>query len=72
MKANKINNKISNIINSDKKIKYPFDGQAPNLIDKFLVLGYDQKTIEFTYKNANIESNSFSNFTFLNLKKGLI
>ena len=34
-----INSKINNI-------KYPFNGIAPNLIDKFLVLGYEQKTIE--------------------------
>ena len=31
-----------------KFIKYPFSGTASNLIDKFLVLGYDQKDIERT------------------------
>ena len=30
-------------IDSEKKVKYPFSGVAPNLIDKFLVLRYDQK-----------------------------
>ena len=33
-------------IDSEKKVKYPFSGIAPNLIDKFLVLGYDQKVID--------------------------
>ena len=37
-------------IDSEKKVKYPFSGVAPNLIDKFLVLGYEQKVIEHTYK----------------------
>ena len=36
----------------NKNIKYPFSGIAPNLIDKFLVLGYEQKTIDITYKNC--------------------
>ena len=41
----------SNIeIDSEKKVKYPFSGVAPNLIDKFLVLGYEQKVIEHTFK----------------------
>ena len=44
------------ISNHIKEIKYPFNGVAPNLIDKFLVLGYDQKTIDFTYQNCYIES----------------
>ena len=69
MKKNKINNKINNIISNDKKIKYPFDGQAPNLIDKFLVLGYNQKTIEFTYKNCNIESYLNTRFTFFKFEE---
>jgi len=43
-----------------KEIKYPFSGIAPNLIDKFLVLGYDQKTIDFTYQNCNIDSNEYT------------
>ena len=33
-------------MNSEKKIKYPLSGVAPNLIDKFLVLGYDPQVIE--------------------------
>ena len=37
-------------MNSEKKVKYPFSGVAPNLIDKFLVLGYDQKVIDYTFK----------------------
>ena len=51
--------------NDRKGIKYPFSGVAPNLIDKFLVLGYDQKTIEFTYQNCNVESNEFLNTRFI-------
>ena len=43
------------ISNHIKEIKYPFNGVAPNLIDKFLVLGYDQKTIDFTYQNCSID-----------------
>ena len=35
-------------MNSEKKVKYPLSGVAPNLIDKFLVLGYDQKVIEYS------------------------
>ena len=47
----------------NKEIKYPFNGTAPNLIDKFLVLGYDEKTIDFTYQNYNIESeNNLSSY----------
>ena len=37
--------------NSIKNIKYPFNGQATNLIDKFLVFAYDQKTKEYTINN---------------------
>jgi len=51
--------------NHNKEIKYPFSGIAPNLIDKFLVLGYDQKAIGFTFKNCNIESNEISNTRFM-------
>ena len=40
--ANVVNN------NKNKNIKYPFSGVAKNLIDKFLVLGYEQKTIDYT------------------------
>ena len=38
-------------INSEKKVKYPLSGVAPNLIDKFLVLGYDPKVIEYSLRN---------------------
>ena len=39
-------------------IKYPFSGVAPNLIDKFLVLGYEQKTLEYTFQfNEDCEPN---------------
>ena len=37
--------------NSIQNIKYPFNGQATNLIDKFLVFAYDQKTKEYTVNN---------------------
>ena len=33
-----------------KNIKYPFSGKAVNMIDTFLVLGYEQKTIERTFR----------------------
>ena len=39
----------------NKNIKYPFSGIAPNLIDKFLVLGYEPKTIEHTYQCCNVD-----------------
>ena len=43
-----------------KNIKYPFSGVAPNLIDKFLVLGYEQKTIEYTLQfNENSDTHTF-------------
>ena len=48
---------VSKSSNQIKDIKYPFHGIAPNLIDKFLVLGYDQKTIDFTFQNCNVEPN---------------
>ena len=34
--------------NKNKNIKYPFSGVANNLIDKFLVLGYEQKAMDYT------------------------
>ena len=37
-------------MNLKTNIKYPFHGTASNLIDKFLVLGYDQKVIDYTFK----------------------
>ena len=50
---NKIN--IEEIDNKNKNIKYTFSGVAPNLIDKFLVLGYDPKVIEYTFRNCENE-----------------
>ena len=44
-----------------KNIKYPFSGIAPNLIDKFLVLGYEQKTIDLTYQ---LYEDSESKYTY--------
>ena len=53
---NQINSfEINKLNDNNKEIKYPFNGKAPNLIDKFLVLGYEQKTIDFTYQICNIE-----------------
>ena len=53
------NNKKEEIALKNKNIKFPFHGVATNLIDKFLVLGYDQTIIEFTFKNCeNIEPNN--------------
>ena len=45
------------VVNSkNKNIKYPFNGVAPNLIDKFLVLGYESKSIEYTLQfNENTD-----------------
>ena len=53
--SNKINTPKNENINFNEEIKYPFSGIAPNLIDKFLVLGYDKKTIGETYQKNNIE-----------------
>ena len=39
----------------NKNIKYPFSGIAPNLMDKFLVVGYEPKTIEYTMQNCEAE-----------------
>ena len=61
----KINNTNKSIMSNVKEIKYPYNGKAPNLIDKFLVLGYDQKTIDFTYKNCNIEPKEFIHSRFI-------
>ena len=41
-------------ISNTKYIKYPFSGLGSNLIDKFLVLSYDQKTIEQTFKSKEV------------------
>ncbi len=50
----------------NKLIKYTFSGIAPNLIDKFLVLGYDQKTIDYTFQNCSVSQSPDLNtrFTF--------
>ena len=47
---NSKNPENTNVVNDskNKNIKYPFSGVAKNLIDKFLVLGYEQKTIDYT------------------------
>ena len=55
------NSKISSpIINKEiffpKYIKYPFYGVASNLIDKFIVLGYEQKIIEQNFQNGEAEN----------------
>ena len=34
-----------------KYVKYPFCGMASNLIDKFLIIGYDQRNIENSLQN---------------------
>jgi hypothetical protein len=41
----------SNTPDGFTNIKYPFNGRATNLIDKFLVFAYDQKTKEYTVEN---------------------
>ena len=59
---------INNIeILKSKYIKYPFTGVASNLIDKFLVLGYEQKVIEYTFQNEgsdNVDNDSFKQYNF--------
>ena len=47
----KYNSEKENKINNDKNLKYPFNGKALNLIDKFLIFAYDQKTKEYTINN---------------------
>ena len=55
-KQNKPNTNFPSEIDiKNKNIKYPFSGIAPNLIDKFLVLGYEPKIIEHTFQCGNIE-----------------
>ena len=48
----------------NQHIKYTFSGIAPNLIDKFLVLGYDPKTIDYTYINCSISQSPDLNTRF--------
>ena len=52
-----------------KYIKYPFSGVASNLIDKFLVLGYDQRDIDEAIfmdepQKVNINNNFLKYVTF--------
>ena len=47
-----LENLSDDLDNKNKNIKYPFSGIAPNLIDKFLVLGYEQKIIEYTFNHC--------------------
>ena len=54
----------------NKYIKGPFNGVAPNLIDKFLVLGYEQKSIDNNYRfyqdqDPNIKYKTFFKVFFL-------
>ena len=55
----------------NKNIKYPFSGIAPNLIDKFLVLGYEPKIIEKTYLFNNIDPKAElkTRFTFFEFEE---
>ena len=58
----KENSKLTEDIDiKNKKIKFPFSGKAPNLIDKFLVLGYEQKTIDYTLDKFKMNTNNFFN-----------
>ena len=53
------------VINSKiKNIKYPFNGVAPNLIDKFLVVGYEQKELDIVYAFNEVEPNISINTKF--------
>ena len=45
-----------------KFIKFPFSGVASNLIDKFLVLAYDQKDIEHTLKSQELKQLNIKNY----------
>ena len=45
-----------------KYIKYPFSGVASNLIDKFLVLAYDQKDIEYTLQTQELKQLNIKNY----------
>ena len=55
-KKNNNNSEETDNKNKNLNIKYPFSGIATNLIDKFLVLGYEQKVIDFTYLNCENDS----------------
>ena len=45
-----------------KYIKFPFSGVASNLIDKFLVLAYDQKDIDFTLQSQELKQLNIKNY----------
>ena len=56
----------------EHKVKYPFSGVATNLIDKFLVLGYDQKIIDYTFrylKNQDGKPELNTRFDFFNFEE---
>ena len=73
-----INNSIKqihqeNFIGKDNiNIKYPFSGIAPNLIDKFLILGYEQRTIDMTVQyctSMRADPNYETNFIFIDFEE---
>ena len=54
-----------------KNIKYPFNGTSQNLIDKFLVLDYEKKLVEYAYlygKNPEQKNKTFNFLITCNLK----
>ena len=54
-----------------KNIKYPFNGISQNLINKFLVLGYEKKIIEYAYlydKNPEYKNGTYNFLRACNLK----
>ena len=54
-----------------KNIKYPFNGTSQNLIDKFLVLDYEKKLVEYAYlygKNPEQKNKTFNFLIACNLK----
>ena len=58
----------------EHKVKYPFSGVATNLIDKFLVLGYDQKIIDYTFrylKNQDGKPELNTRFDFFNFEPSI-
>ena len=57
------NNTIKSI-----KIKFPFSGVAPNLIDKFLVLGYKQKSIDYYSQFGSENTKYHTRFQFFDLE----
>ena len=50
IEENNLGNYIPEINTKGGNIKYPVAGTAPNLIDKFLVCAYEQKTIDYTFE----------------------